>query len=96
MANLIRKLYRNALSKELGVVGDEIQQVAERLDALIERYERLRARIGMKELREQRGNKDVVDDDVVAELRAAMMKKNGSGLVAGPSGHNDRWPEQEL
>lgn len=95
MANLIRKLYRNALSKELGVVGDEIQQVAERLDALIERYERLRARIGMKELREQRGNKDVVDDDVVAELRAAM-KKNGAGLAAGPSGHNDRWPEQDL
>lgn len=76
------------LHRELGVVGDELVAVQDTLETLIERYERLRARIGMKELRSERAAAKDGTDPLEDRLRAAVAS------VGNPRGNGgDRWPD---
>lgn len=87
MLKRLRNLYRSALSNELGVVGDEILAVQDTVEALIERFERLQARIGMRELRRERASGKGDADPLVAQLRSAQS------LHAVPRGGEQQWPE---
>jgi len=88
VTSLVRRLYRRVLNRELEVVGDELTAVQDTLETLIERYERLRARIGMKELRAERAAGKEGLDPLELRLRAA------AGTVANPRrGNGDDWPD---
>lgn len=62
--------------------------VQDTLETLIERYERLRARIGMRELRSERADVRGGVDPLEAKLRAAAAAE---GIPRGNGG--DRWPD---
>jgi len=59
------------LNTELGVLGDELQTAQDLVEELIERYERMRARLGMRELRSERAAAKDGEDPLEAKLRLA-------------------------
>jgi hypothetical protein len=86
MLKRLRNVYRRALSTELGVVGDEILAVQDTVEALIERFERLQARIGMRELRRERAAPSGGADPLLGQLRAV------ASVQRDPRG-GEQWPE---
>jgi predicted nucleic acid-binding Zn-ribbon protein len=89
VANIFRKLYRRALDRELGVLGDELARISDQLDDVTERYHRIQSRVGMKELRAQRKGAAGSDEALLEELRAAAAQR---GRPAKPNG-GPEWPE---
>lgn len=89
MLRRLKNLYRSALSTELGGVGDEILRLQDQLEALIERYDRLQARIGMRQMRQDRSGAHG-EDQLMQQLRdaAATRQRPLQPTEAG-------WPELE-
>lgn len=91
MIGALKRLYRNTLDRELGVVGEEIAALTDQLDALTERFQRLQARAGMKAIRDERfaTSRPQMTD---AELRALARPSPGSPPARRVISD---WPEQE-
>ena len=87
----LRNLYRRALSTELGVVGDEILQVQDTVEALIERFDRLQARIGMRQMRQERAAAPQMGDPLEERLRRAAANED----VPRGKSNGELWPDVE-
>lgn len=89
MAGFFRNAYRKLLDTELGVLGEEIAEAQDQLDALAERFGRLQAKVGMRQLRSERKGEA---DPLVEELRLAVAAR---GRPAKPNG-GEQWPETDV
>lgn len=87
MIKRLRNLYRRALNTELGVVGDEILRMQDQVEAVIERFDRLQARIGMRQMRQERAAPLGGADPLEVQLRAAAASQGN------PRGNGEHWPE---
>lgn len=89
MLKRLRNLYRRTLATELGVVGDEILALQDSLESLIDRFDRLQSRIGMRQMRQERAAAPGGGEPLEMQLRRAAANQGN------PRGNGERWPEQE-
>lgn len=84
-------MYGRLLDTEVGVLGDELVKAQDQLDALTDRFAKLQARVGMRDLRASRKGAGQNDDALIEELRAAAAAR---GKPAKSNG-GEHWPEIE-
>lgn len=93
MANPFRRLLRKLLDRELGVVGDELSKLQARhddlttqLEAFEVRFERVRARVGM---RVTRANREDYPNAPRDEFERLLQRERGHGAQTADLGDDD-------
>lgn len=95
---LVRNLYRKLLDHEVGVLGDELERMSERLrDLQLQvatfgaRYERMANRVGMRMARAARRGEAPGSADEFAQLVEAEARRRGG--ADRDEDDDDRYPD---